>query len=158
VQEGPPTKSHLERSPLTSLERAGGRRRNEPIRGFTNLGEGLIHGLGDFVRSVPSQVFLQGVGENTAARALSTLGEALRTFKNIVRYGYGRFHTSSITSNEKAGKRMLAASRGRSAVIDVPSARVGYSTDQSDQPVETISSIPIPTNIKKKNSTWSQPA
>jgi len=68
--------------------------------------ESLIHGLSDFIRSVPGQVLLQGIAEHTAARTLGPLCQTLRTFENIVGYGYRGFHTLSITTNGGACKRV----------------------------------------------------
>src|SRR5262249_27126939 len=63
VTASPPTRFHLDRLPLTSLENAAGCGRNEPVLRFFQFSDGSIHRFGHLVRRVARQILLKCVAK-----------------------------------------------------------------------------------------------
>src|SRR5258708_26095348 len=86
------------------------------------------------------QIFLQCISEESTSGLLGSASQAFRTFKEIIRNGYGRFHTFSITRNRRLWKsslplcaafpRILGRALGRNSV-QVRSLRKNASTQES---------------------------
>jgi hypothetical protein len=102
VTANPPTRFRPGRLPLGSLENSAGSGRNKCVLSLSQFRAGLIHRLGHPVRSVAGQILLKRIAEQAAPRSLGPSREALRSFENVVWYGYRGFHTPSITALMRA--------------------------------------------------------
>ena len=85
-------------------EQPPGGGREEGIIMLADLVPNAVHGVGDLVVRMARNVFGKCSRIHVAPRAPLSLGQPLRTLEDVVRDGYGSFHTRSMTG---AGRMRL---------------------------------------------------
>lgn len=126
----PPSRYLPGRLPIGPAEHALRRRRDETVRRTIHLRNHSIHGLGDGLWSMPSNVLCNSFLIELASGLPQAMREALGLLKEIVRQGDRGLHTKSITVGGETRKRLLLHSaalpppRDQSGASRVGSTRV----------------------------------
>jgi hypothetical protein len=92
-----PTKRHLAKLPLDSLQSLARYADAKFVYSGTDVGANTIHCLRHVVSRMTQQIFFQGIAKNLTAGTFSAFGQSFRLFEYAVRDGYRSFHTKSIT-------------------------------------------------------------
>ena len=75
------------------------RSRKKCIVFLANLAANAIHRVGDLIVGMACDVFVQRRRIHLTPGALVSLCQSLGALENVVRNGYSRFHTNSITGD-----------------------------------------------------------